>query len=190
MALVRRLHLGGVIAFTENVTSTGQIRRVQPRRSPGEVRRPLLIGVDQEGGAVARVTGDATRFPAFMSAGAADDTGLTRAAAGGSGAELLGMGFDMVFAPDADVTVGPADPVIGARSAGSRPALVARHVVAAGQGYQDAGVVPVLKHFPGHGSLTTDSHVALPVQRRTREQLEQGRPAAVPRGHRSRTRLP
>ena len=82
------------------------------------------------------------------------------------------MGFDMVFAPDADVTIGPADPVIGARSAGSRPALVARHVVAAGQGYQDAGVVPVLKHFPGHGSLTTDSHLALPVQKRTREQLD------------------
>ena len=56
---------------------------------------------------MARVTGDATRFPAFMSAGAADDTRLTRAAAGGSGAELLGMGFDMVFAPDADVTIGP-----------------------------------------------------------------------------------
>jgi beta-N-acetylhexosaminidase len=118
------------------------------------------------------VKGDATRFPAFMSAGAADDTDLTRAAAAGSGAELLGLGFDMVFAPVADVTVGPADPVIGARSAGSRPGLVARHVVAAGQGYQDAGVVPVLKHFPGHGSLTVDSHVALPVQRRTRAQLE------------------
>ena len=171
VGLVRRLHLGGVIAFTENVTSPEQIRAAN-RELADKVRRPLLIGVDQEGGAVARVTGGATRFPAFMSAGAADDTRLTRAAAGGSGAELLGMGFDTVFAPDADVTVGPADPVIGARSAGSRPALVARHVVAAGQGYQDAGVVPVLKHFPGHGSLATDSHLALPVQKRSREQLD------------------
>ncbi|MET1058512.1 MAG: glycoside hydrolase family 3 protein [Nocardioides sp.] len=169
--LVRRLHLGGVIAFTENVTSPEQIGRVN-RELAAKVRRPLLIGVDQEGGSVARVTGDATRFPTFMAAGAADDTRLTRAAAYGSGAELLGMGFDTVFAPDADVTIGPADPAIGARSAGSRPALVARHVVAAGQGYQDAGVVPVLKHFPGHGSLTTDSHVALPVQKRTRAQLD------------------
>ena len=57
----------------------------------------------------------------------------------------------MVFAPVADVTVGPADPVIGARSAGSRPGLVARHVVAAGQGYQDAGVVPVLSTSPATG---------------------------------------
>jgi beta-N-acetylhexosaminidase len=171
VGLVRRLHLGGVIAFTENVTSPEQVRGVN-RRLAARIHRPLLIGVDQEGGSVARVTGDATRFPTFMSAGAADDTALTRDAANGSGAELLGMGFDMVFAPDADVTIGPADPAIGARSAGSRPRLVARQVIAAGQGYQDAGVVPVLKHFPGHGSLTTDSHLALPVQRRTRAQLD------------------
>ena len=171
VALVRRLHLGGVIVFSENVTSTGQIRRSNQTLT-SEVRRPLLVGVDQEGGAVARVRGGATRFPAFMSAGAADDTDLTRAAAAGSGAELLGLGFDLVFAPVADVTVGPRDPVIGARSAGSRPGLVTRHVIAAGQGYQDAGVVPVLKHFPGHGSLSTDSHLELPVQRRTRARLD------------------
>jgi beta-N-acetylhexosaminidase len=171
VALVRRLHLGGVIVFSDNVSSTGQIARSNHRLAR-EVRRPLLIGVDQEGGAVARVLGDATRFPAFMSAGAADDTALTRAAATGSGAELLGLGFDLVFAPVGDVTAGPSDPTIGARSVGSRPGLVARHLVAAGQGYQDAGVLPVIKHFPGHGSLTADSHLELPVQRRTRAQLE------------------
>ena len=82
------------------------------------------------------------------------------------------MGFDVVFAPDADVTRGPPDPTIGARSAGSRPGLVARQVIAAGRGHQDAGVVPVLKHFPGHGSLTTDSHLGLPVQNRTRAELD------------------
>ncbi|WP_217702799.1 glycoside hydrolase family 3 protein [Nocardioides guangzhouensis] len=169
--LVRRLHLGGVIVFSDNVDSARQITRSN-RTLAREVGRPLVVGVDQEGGTVARVLGEATRFPAFMSAGAADDADLTRAAARGSGAELLGMGFDLVFAPDADVTIGPSDPVIGSRSAGSRPGLVTRHVVAATQGYQDAGVVPVLKHFPGHGSLTTDSHLALPVQRRTRAQLD------------------
>ena len=169
--LVRRLHLGGVIAFSANVTSPGQITRAN-RTLTDRVHRPLLVGVDQEGGAVARVRGTATRFPAFMSAGAADDIALTRAAALGSGRELLGMGFDVVFAPDADVTRGPSDPTIGARSAGSRPGLVARHVVAAGRGHQDAGVVPVLKHFPGHGSLTTDSHLGLPVQNRTRAELD------------------
>ena len=188
--LVRSLHLGGVIAFSDNVVSTGQITRSN-RTLAREVGRPLMIGVDQEGGTVARVLGDATRYPAFMSAGAADDPELTRAAAKGSGAELLGMGFDLVFAPDADVTIGPADPVIGSRSAGSRPGLVARHVVAATLGYQDAGVVPVLKHFPGHGSLTTDSHLATPVQRRSladlqrvdlrpfRDAIEDGAPALM-----------
>jgi beta-N-acetylhexosaminidase len=69
------------------------------------------------------------------------------------------------------VTIGAADPTIGARSVGSSPRLVARHVVAAARGYRAAGIVPVLKHFPGHGSLTADSHLTLPVQHRTLSQL-------------------
>jgi beta-N-acetylhexosaminidase len=70
----------------------------------------------------------------------------------------------MVFSPDADVTTGPADPTIGSRSVGSRPRLVARIVTAALDGYRQAGILPVVKHFPGHGSVGTDSHLDLPVQ--------------------------
>jgi len=70
----------------------------------------------------------------------------------------------MVFAPDADVTIGSADPTIGSRSAGDGPRRVADQVVAASRGYSEAGIVSVVKHFPGHGSVTSDSHVGLPVQ--------------------------
>jgi beta-N-acetylhexosaminidase len=132
----------------------------------------VLVGVDQEGGRVARVTGGATSFPTFMSAGAAADPGLTRSASAASGAELRAMGFNVDFAPDADVTSGPSDPAIGARSAGSSAARVADHATAAMKGFASSGVVPVLKHFPGHGSVTTDSHVGLPVQRRSVHELE------------------
>ena len=167
-AMVRRLHLGGVIAFSDNVASTRQIRSVNARlRRSAHRSWPLFLAVDQEGGIVQRVRGDATGFPAFMSAGAADDLRLTRTAARASGAELRGLGFTVDFAPDADVTSGPADPTIGSRSVGSDPDLVAEHVVAAAQGYLDSGVLPVLKHFPGHGSVPADSHVGLPVQTRT-----------------------
>ena len=73
-----------------------------------------------------------------------------------------------MFAPDADVTSGPGDPTIGSRSAGSSVETVIEQVAAAVEGYTEAALVPVLKHFPGHGSVPQDSHLTLPVQTRTR----------------------
>jgi beta-N-acetylhexosaminidase len=173
--LVGGLHLGGVVLFSDNIRSNdqvrGAIRALQRSAKAGGRRFPVTIAVDQEGGIVERVTGG-TRFPAFMTAGAAADPSLTRAAAAASGAELARLGFTTDFAPDADVTVGAADAAIGSRSAGSRPGPFAEHAVASARGYASRGVVPVLKHFPGHGALTTDSHLALPVQRRTVGELE------------------
>jgi len=168
--MVRGLHLGGVIAFDENLTSPAQTRRLLTavRR---QVKRPwpLFLSVDQEGGIVERA--GTTPFPSFMSAGAADDAELTTRVYRQYAAELAGLGFTVDFAPDADVTSGPDDPTIGSRSAGSDPRLVGRQVAAAAQGLQDAGVAPVLKHFPGHGSVPADSHESLPVQRRSLRQL-------------------
>jgi beta-N-acetylhexosaminidase len=131
----------------------------------------VLVGVDQEGGRVARVRSGVTGFPAFMTAGAADDPALTREAYAASGAELLGLGFTLDFAPDSDVTIGPSDPAIGSRSAGSSPERVAAQVSAAVRGFASSGLLPVVKHFPGHGSVTTDSHVGLPVQHRSPAEL-------------------
>ena len=167
--LVRRLHLGGVIAFSSNVASTGQIRRVNRSVQRVVAARgwPAFLGVDQEGGIVDRVGAPSTDFPSFMAAGAAGDAATTERAARASAAEMRGLGFDVVLAPDADVTVGDGDAVIGSRSAGGRPRAVATQVVAAVRGVEGAGVLPVLKHFPGHGSLTTDSHADLPVQTRS-----------------------
>lgn len=174
VAMVRDLHLGGVIAFSDNVASADQVRAVNralTRRVPR--RWPLFLSVDEEGGIVQRLDGVATRYPAFMAAGAARDTDLTRRAYAALGGELRGLGFTVDFAPDADVTTGPDDPTIGSRSAGSDPARVARQVAAAGAGLRRSGVVPVLKHFPGHGSVTEDSHHVLPVQGRSLRRLRQ-----------------
>lgn len=173
--LVNRLHLGGVVMFSDNVRSTGQVRasnRTLQRSARADGRRfPVTVAVDQEGGLVERVT-TGTRFPAFMTAGAAGDARLTRAASRASGAELAGLGFTTDYAPVADVTVGRGDVAIGSRSVGSRPAEVAEHAVAAAEGYRSAGVTPTLKHFPGHGALTADSHLTLPTQRRSAAELE------------------
>ena len=121
---------------------------------------------------VERLRGAATRFPTFMSTGAAGDVDLTQRAYAASGAELRGLGFTVDFAPDADVTSGPGDPTIGSRAASSYPSTVAEHVVAAANGFAASGVLPVIKHFPGHGSVPADSHLTLPVQTKSREELE------------------
>ena len=173
--LVTRLHLGGVIVMGDNVTSTDRVRgsnRALQRAAREAGRRwPVFIGVDQEGGIVERVKSDATGFPAFMTAGAAHRPERTRQAAAASGAELAHLGFTTVFAPVADVTSGPADPTIGSRSPGSRPDLVATQVNAAVDGYLSAGILPVVKHFPGHGSVPADSHEQLPVQDKSLRRL-------------------
>ncbi|WP_299922543.1 glycoside hydrolase family 3 N-terminal domain-containing protein [uncultured Nocardioides sp.] len=172
--MVRDLHLGGVIAFSANVASADQVRAVNRTLTRQVPRKwPLFLGVDQEGGVVERLRGAATRFPTFMSTGAANDPGLTRATYAAGAGELRGLGFTVDFAPDADVTSGPGDPTIGSRSASSRPGVVAEHVVAAATGFTQAGVLPVIKHFPGHGSVPADSHLTLPVQTRTRAELEE-----------------
>ncbi len=173
VGLVRRHDLGGVVAFTDNLVSPAQARRVN-RTLQRKVHRPwpLLIGIDQEGGQVARLQGGATRFPTLMSVGAADDEALTEEVHRAAGGELRQVGFNVDFAPVADVTVGAADIAVGARAVGGDPSLVTRHALAAAAGLNDGGVVPVVKHFPGHGSVTADSHVTLPQQTRRRRQLE------------------
>ena len=172
--LVRSLHLGGVIAFESNVVSARQVGAVNATLTREVPRRwPLFLGVDQEGGVVERMRSVATRLPTFMSTGAAGDPALTRAAYRAGGAELRRLGFTVDFAPDADVTSGPGDPTIGSRSASSNPSVVAEQAVAAGAGFIEAGVVPVLKHFPGHGSVPADSHLTLPVQTRSRAELDE-----------------
>jgi beta-N-acetylhexosaminidase len=164
-ALVRRYHLGGVIVMEDNVASVGAVRRSNARLQRADRRAwPLFVGVDQEGGIVNRLNAPMTAFPTLMTHGASDRRDLARAAALASGQELRAAGFTAVFAPDADVTIGAVDPTIGSRSVGSRPHQVARIVTSSVAGYREAGIVPVVKHFPGHGSVGTDSHLDLPVQ--------------------------
>lgn len=166
--LVRTYGLGGVILFADNVESPDQVAAMtaglQEAAAATGRTYPLVIGVDQEGGTVDRVTTGVTQLPAYMTFGAARDPELAATAAAVSGAELRALGFTMVFAPAADVTSGPEDPTIGTRSASSDAALVADVVAGSVRGYVDVGIVPVVKHFPGHGSVPADSHEELPVQ--------------------------
>lgn len=171
--LVRDLNLAGVSVTSSNVTDADQVRAtttaVTEAHAAGGRDWPPVIGVDQEGGTVSHLRGIATEFPAFATAGVAianqgqaGERAVTEAARA-TGLELRDLGFTWVFAPVADVTIGAADPTIGTRSPSSDPVLASRAVTAALTGYDEAGLVSTTKHFPGHGSVTADSHETLPT---------------------------
>jgi beta-N-acetylhexosaminidase len=174
-ALVAGWHLGGVILMGENVVSLDQVRAttaaVHAAAQADGRTWPAVVAVDEEGGRVSRLRGLLADLPAFATFGASGDDAATHSRFIQLGADLASLGFTMDLAPVADVTIGPADPTIGDRSASLDPVVAGRTVVAAVTGLLDGGTVPVIKHFPGHGSVTTDSHAVLPLQPATAAEL-------------------
>ena len=123
-----------------------------------------MVAVDEEGGDVSRLhTSSPSPVLGAAALGAADDLALTEDTGARVGAELAALGITLDLAPVADVNSDPDNPVIGTRSFGADPRLVAAHVAAWTRGVQRAGVGACVKHFPGHGDTATDSHLALPV---------------------------
>ncbi|MEV1332145.1 glycoside hydrolase family 3 protein [Micromonospora costi] len=179
--VIERYHLGGVCYFSwsHNLDAPGQIATLSnglQRAALGDGRKghvPLLMSTDQEQGVVLRMPAPAAQFPGAMALGAARSAGAARTAARVTGRELAAVGIRQPYAPIADVNVDPANPVIGVRSFGADPALVAGLTAAQVLGFQDdAGVTAVAKHFPGHGDTGTDSHTNLPVIDHTREEWD------------------
>jgi len=161
--LLRRLEdgLGGVALFARNIEAAEQLGRLTEEIHA--VNPHALVAVDEEGGDVTRLEhATGSSWPGNLALGAADDTGLTQRVAAEMGGLLASVGIDLDYAPDADVNVEAANPVIGVRSFGSDAALVARHTAAWVQGLQGAGVLACAKHFPGHGGTRVDSHLDVP----------------------------
>lgn len=133
---------------------------------------PLLLAADQEG-AWAVLTPYSCPGPGNMGLGATSSEQHTRAMYTVFGKELRAVGLNADLAPAADVNTNPLNPIIGMRSFGEKPDMVARHVRAAIGGLHDAGIVATAKHFPGHGDTVMDSHRGLAMVERSREALEQ-----------------
>ncbi|WP_217182278.1 glycoside hydrolase family 3 protein [Streptomyces sp. AC495_CC817] len=161
--LLRRLGegLASVGLFGRNIVSPGQLAALTAQlRAEHE---DVLVAIDEEGGDVTRLevrTGSS--FPGNHALGAVDDTDLTRQVAFALGRRLAQCGVNFNWAPSADVNANPSNPVIGVRSFGADPGLVARHTAAYVGGLQAAGVAACTKHFPGHGDTAVDSHLSLP----------------------------
>ncbi len=161
--LARRLEagLGGVCWFGPNVVDADQARTLADALHA--TRDGVLVMSDEEGGDVTRLESSVgSSWPGHATLGALDDTGATRDVAAALGRQLRAAGLDIALAPVVDVNSNPDNPVIGVRSFGATPELVARHGIAFVEGLQSAGVAGCAKHFPGHGSTTADSHLDLP----------------------------
>jgi beta-N-acetylhexosaminidase len=175
--LLRHPLIGGVILFKRNYAELGQLRAlvadIQGLRTP-----PLLVSVDQEGGRVQRFREGFSELPPLRRIGqmfdASPQQGLAMARALGwlMAAELLAVGVDLSFAPCVDLDYGLSD-IIGDRSFHARAPVVAQLAVAYMHGMREAGMAATAKHFPGHGAVVADSHLALPVDRRELVDLDQ-----------------
>lgn len=169
-------HLAGAIVMGYNLDegadadAVGQVTTTLAEAA-GERGWPVAIGVDQEGGPVARLDGAALDFPPLMAAGAANDADISRDAIRAQSADLRSLGFTLNFSPVADLTIGAEDPVINVRSPGDDPERVSAVVEAAVDGFTSSGLASAAKHFPGHGHLTVDSHEELPVSEESLEDL-------------------
>lgn len=143
---------------------------------------PLLIGTDMEHGPGQRLEsgtvlpygmelGGGTAFPATMALGATRDPELARAMGRVTAAEARAVGIHWDFAPVVDVNSNPANPIINTRSYGEEPGLVSRMATAQLEGLQQGGMIATAKHFPGHGDVSVDSHIDLPVLDASPERL-------------------
>jgi beta-N-acetylhexosaminidase len=171
--VLRRLDggLGGTVLFSRNVVDPEQVAALTAELHGA--RPDGLVAIDEEGGDVTRLeAATGSSYPGNLALGAAGDPELTRAVAASLGAELAAAGIDLDLAPVADVNSNPDNPVIGVRSFGADPELVAAHTAAFVAGLQSAGVAACVKHFPGHGDTSVDSHLDLPVAGGGPEALE------------------
>ncbi|MFC3094044.1 glycoside hydrolase family 3 protein [Alteromonas sediminis] len=171
--------IGGIILFAENLQSTEQIialnHQIQNLAAEAGIP-PLLISVDQEGGRVVRIPPDfASAFAGNMAIGATYtnfDTKFASTSGFAIGQDLQVLGFNVNLAPTVDVNVNPENPVINVRSYSENPEWVGKLGLAQMEAMQQAGVAIAIKHFPGHGDTTVDSHVGLPLVSHDRDTIE------------------
>lgn len=163
--------LAGVVLYQRNFSNAEGLRGLttEIRKAAG---RPVLIGIDQEGGTRFALKKPFTEWPSPTELGQRGDAEYVREVARAMGTEIRAVGCNLDFAPMLDLHVNPDSPVTRDRSFGSNPDLVARMGVAFHQGLRSGGVLSCAKHFPGHGDAQVDPHLDLPVFAGTMERLE------------------
>ncbi len=160
---------GGIILFSNNVENTRQLSALIEEIKTVASIKPPIIGIDQEGGRVQRITDEKFTLPSAREIGKNRTPLETKILAHSLGKALASIGINVNFAPVLDVLSEPGNTVIGDRAFGTEPEKVAEYGCAFARGLNEGGVLPVGKHFPGHGMTIEDSHLTLP---RCRESMD------------------
>lgn len=168
--------VGGIIYFADNLVDRAQtMEMLQNTQSYVEI--PLFLGVDEEGGRVSRVGSNpamgTTHFSAMAEYGENADPQEVHDIGKTLGTELLELGFNLDFAPVADVVTNPNNTEIGDRSFSSDPTAAAQMVGSMVAGMKESGILSTLKHFPGHGGTETDTHDGRAITHRTLDEMRQ-----------------
>ena len=173
--IIQKYDFGGVLLMIGNFVDTDQtvnlIYDCQEAAKSSELGIPMFISTDQEGGRVNRMSYGSTG-PGNMAMAASGDTELTKEFAGIIGRELSSVGCNVDFAPVSDVNNNPNNPIINVRSFSDDPEIVAENVGPFIEGLKENNILVSLKHFPGHGNVSEDSHTHLPCSEYTLEELK------------------
>jgi beta-N-acetylhexosaminidase len=164
--IVAAYSLGGVIYLESNVASAQQLKTMSSQLQDAAAQSSgigLLVAIDQEGGRVSRISDEVTSFPPASDLAGGRDPRVVREASYVTGQQVQQQGVNVVLAPVADVREPGQVSFIGNRSFGEDPSLVASMVAAAVDGLQQSGVAAAVKHWPGHGATSQDSHEQLPT---------------------------
>ncbi|WP_404454133.1 beta-N-acetylhexosaminidase [Virgibacillus necropolis] len=172
-SLVNKHKVGGFIFYANNLTSPKQTKNLlnQIKTENEENLLPLFMSIDQEGGAVSRLPGDLINFPANKEIGTVNNATYSYEIGKLLGKEVNEFGFNVDFAPVLDVNSNPNNPIIGNRSFGNNPEIVSKLGIQTMKGIQSQGIISVIKHFPGHGDTSVDSHLKLPKVNKSLEEL-------------------
>lgn len=171
--LINQFHVGGIILYKNNFeTPVQSIQLVNQIKAGNRSNLPLFLGVDQEGGRVTRLPGGLVNFPSNKQIGMINNSVFSYEIGALLGQELKEFGLNLNFAPVLDINSNPNNPVIGDRSFGNNPEIVSKLGIQTMKGIQSQNVIPTIKHFPGHGDTSVDSHLELPIVNKSIEELK------------------
>ncbi|MBP1948583.1 beta-N-acetylhexosaminidase [Virgibacillus litoralis] len=172
--LVNHYKIGGIILYRENMQTPDQTVKLtnKIRAENSDNHLPILLGVDQEGGEISKLPGDLNEIPGNGKIGDRNNQEYSYKIGAHLGKMVKSFGFNLNFAPVLDVNSNPDNPVIGERSFGEDPKVVSNLGIQTMKGIQSQGTISVIKHFPGHGDTSVDSHLQLPTVNKTLMELE------------------
>ena len=169
--LINEYKVGGVILFARNIEDSNQMIDLTRALQENNNNLPLFISIDEEGGRVSRLPDDVEKFPSAFTIGLINNQQTAYENGKEIGYTLKRLGINLDYAPVLDIYSNENNTVIGDRAFSKEESIVSTMGIATMKGIEDAGVIPVIKHFPGHGDTEVDSHYGLPIVYKTLEEL-------------------